>query len=186
MADTTARYGWPYQEAGDPPDGAGLGQDLAEAIETSVGAIEDAADTRLDALEASVDVLEGRLSLTTATANASPTSGTTELVVDQVAITAVSGKRYRITWSLSFTGTVDNDRFFLILRAGPTAADTQLKFNTVEIGNQFDAIVTTFWTAGASGAQTFSATARRNSGTGTLTASGAGTSPRHLSVERMD
>lgn len=52
MADTTTRYGFPFQEAGDPPDGAGLGQDLAEAIEDSLGDVEDGADTRLDALEA--------------------------------------------------------------------------------------------------------------------------------------
>lgn len=42
MADTTTRYGWPYQEGSDPPDGANLGQDLAEAIEATVGDLEDA------------------------------------------------------------------------------------------------------------------------------------------------
>src|SRR5688572_7086201 len=41
MADTTARYGFPFQEATDPPDGASLGQDLAEAVEATIGDIED-------------------------------------------------------------------------------------------------------------------------------------------------
>lgn len=41
MAGTTARYGFPYQEGTDPPDGASLGQDLAESVETSLGALAD-------------------------------------------------------------------------------------------------------------------------------------------------
>lgn len=61
MADVTTRYGFPYQEAADPPDGASLGQDLAEAIDTALGTVEDAADTRLDALEAADTALDGRL-----------------------------------------------------------------------------------------------------------------------------
>jgi hypothetical protein len=186
MADTTTRYGWPYQEAGDPPDGAGLGQDLAEAIETSLGTVEDAADTRLDAVEARVTTIEDRLTITTGTANVGPTNVATELIVDQVTINAVSGRRYCIEWVVAFTGTVTDDRFFLLLRAGATVADTQLKFTSVEINNQFDAIVKTYWTAGASGSQTFTATARRSAGTGTLTAAGSAINPRHLTVERMN
>jgi hypothetical protein len=185
MADTTTRYGFPYQEAGDPPDGASLGQDLAEAVENSLGTLEDNAESRLDAVEARVTTIEGRLAVTTATSNASATSGTTELIVDQVTISAVSGKRYKIEWVVPFSGTVADDRFFLLLRAGATVSDTQLKFVTVEINNQFDAVVTTFWTAGSTASQTFSATARRSAGTGTLTAAGSATNPRHLTVERM-
>lgn len=41
MADTTARYGFPFQEATDPPDGAGLGQDLAESVEAALSDLED-------------------------------------------------------------------------------------------------------------------------------------------------
>jgi hypothetical protein len=47
MADTTAIYGWPYQELTDPPDGSAVGQDLAEAIEATVDGIDD----RVTALE---------------------------------------------------------------------------------------------------------------------------------------
>jgi hypothetical protein len=61
MADTTTRYGFPFQEATDPPDGAAVGQDLAEAVEASLGTVEDAADTRLDALEAADTALDGRV-----------------------------------------------------------------------------------------------------------------------------
>lgn len=41
MAATTPVYGFPYQELGDTPNGAALGQDLAEAIEDEI--------TRVDA-----------------------------------------------------------------------------------------------------------------------------------------
>lgn len=186
MADTTTRYGFPFQEAGDPPDGADLGQDLAEAVDTALGTVEDAADTRLDQLEVRATALETRTTITSAASNASATSGTTELIVDQVTINGINGKTYRIEWSLSFTGTVTDDRFFLILRAGATTGGTQLKFATVEINNQFDAVVVAYWTAAATTPQTFSATARRTTGTGTLTASGAATNVRTLTVEQMD
>lgn len=41
MPDTTTRYGFPYQESDDPPDGAALGQNLAEAVETEIGVVDD-------------------------------------------------------------------------------------------------------------------------------------------------
>lgn len=41
MAGTTTRYGFPFQEVTDPPNGAGLGEDLAEAVEASLATIED-------------------------------------------------------------------------------------------------------------------------------------------------
>jgi hypothetical protein len=44
MADTTSRYSFPYQEAADAPDGPALGQDLAEAVEMSLGELEDRVD----------------------------------------------------------------------------------------------------------------------------------------------
>jgi hypothetical protein len=42
MSGDTNRYSWPYQTIGDAPDGPALGQDLAEAIEATVGEIDDA------------------------------------------------------------------------------------------------------------------------------------------------
>lgn len=41
MADATSRYSLPYQELTDAPNGADLGQDLAEAVETALGAVDD-------------------------------------------------------------------------------------------------------------------------------------------------
>jgi hypothetical protein len=41
MANTTSRYGWPYQELTDAPNGAAVGQDLAQAVEATVGGIHD-------------------------------------------------------------------------------------------------------------------------------------------------
>jgi hypothetical protein len=64
MPDTTTRYSWPYQEATDPPDGPALGQDLAEAVETTVGAIDDRLDDAeddIDLLQAADTALDGRL-----------------------------------------------------------------------------------------------------------------------------
>lgn len=45
MPGDTTRYSWPYQSAGDAPDGPALGQDLAEAVEATVGAIDDRTTT---------------------------------------------------------------------------------------------------------------------------------------------
>lgn len=41
MPGDTTRYSWPYQSAGDAPNGPTLGQDLAEAVEATVGGIDD-------------------------------------------------------------------------------------------------------------------------------------------------
>lgn len=48
MADSTTRYSFPYQEASDAPNGPALGQDLAEAVEVSLGTVDD----RVTVLEA--------------------------------------------------------------------------------------------------------------------------------------
>ena len=41
MAADTSRYSFPYQQLGDAPDGPALGEDLAVAVESSLGALED-------------------------------------------------------------------------------------------------------------------------------------------------
>jgi hypothetical protein len=40
---TTPTYAFPYQALTDPPDGAGLGEDLALAVETKIGLVARAA-----------------------------------------------------------------------------------------------------------------------------------------------
>ncbi len=50
----TSKYGLPYQELTDPPDGASLGEDLAEAVEDELTRIDGTATgygSRLDTLE---------------------------------------------------------------------------------------------------------------------------------------
>jgi hypothetical protein len=82
MADTTTRYGFPFQEATDPPDGAGLGQDLAEAVEASLGDVEDdltALTTRVTTAESDIDAHEAAWTTYTpvfTTASGSPAVGT--------------------------------------------------------------------------------------------------------------
>lgn len=68
MADTTSRYGFPYQETTDAPDGPALGQDLVEAVESALGTLEDALeaadtslDSRLDTAESDINTLETRV-----------------------------------------------------------------------------------------------------------------------------
>jgi hypothetical protein len=136
-------------------------------------------------LENRLAAVEGRLTVTTATSAASATSSTTELAVDQVTKTLVSGKVYRVRWVLAWSGTVGTDVFFVLLRSGSGTGGTQLTFRSVLISSLFGATLETFFTAGSSGSQTFTGTVRRSSGTGTMTCSGSATQPRHLTVELM-
>lgn len=48
MSATTPHYGWPYQTLTDPPDGAGLGEDLALAIEATVQGLDTQLNTQID------------------------------------------------------------------------------------------------------------------------------------------
>lgn len=41
MADVTTRYSFPFHETTDAPDGPALGEDLAEAVETALGSVDD-------------------------------------------------------------------------------------------------------------------------------------------------
>ncbi|GIE46211.1 hypothetical protein [Actinoplanes lobatus] len=127
-----------------------------------------------------------RAGTTTATSDASATSGTTELAIDQVTINAVSGHTYRIVWWCPWLGSVAADRFFLILRTGSGIAGTQLTFSTIVVASTSATegeTVITEWTAGSTASQTFTGTFRRSSGTGTLTAKGSGTQARLLTVD---
>lgn len=57
---TTARYAFPYQVASDAPAGNTLGQNLAEAVETKLGIVEDAKTAADTALDVRLDVIEGK------------------------------------------------------------------------------------------------------------------------------
>ncbi len=127
-----------------------------------------------------------RVGTTTATTDSSATSGTTELSIDEVTIDATAGQKYKITWVCHWLGSVAADRFFLILRLNSGIAGTQLQFTTVVIASTSateSRVVTAEWTASSTGSQTFAATFRRSSGTGTLTGKGTATGPRLLTVD---
>lgn len=123
-----------------------------------------------------------------ATTDVGPTSAGTELAIDQVTISAVNGARYRLQWFCPWVGTTAADRFFLIIRLGSGIAGTQLNFTTVNI-NQTAATETRMlvaeWVAAATGNQTFTATVRRQGGSGTLTVKGSATGVRILTVDRV-
>lgn len=144
-----------------------------------------ASDVNADVAKASL----GRIAQTDATANAAATSGTTELAVDQVTISAVNGYRYKITWNMSFTGTVVADTFLFRIRLGSGTGGSQLVYTCPAIpfnsGNQATVrqVMVTEWTASSTASQTFTATVVRNSGTGTATVTAASSALRTLSVD---
>jgi hypothetical protein len=93
-----------------------------------------------------------RVGTTTATSNGTATSGTTELVVDTVTASVVSGRRYRIKATFPHQHSVANDRFFLLIREGTTTGGTQLTYNTTfghTTGQADVLIIETDWTAPA-------------------------------------
>lgn len=159
MADTTARYGFPYQEGTDPPDGPDLGQDLAEAVETSLGTVEDAHDGRLDTLETAATSLDGRLDTAewklpryVVKANATARSSTATLAADSgtgqvlagiplevgtyeielVALftTAATAAGFQTRWA--FSGTVNGTSSY---RAGVGPADPATAIAANSLGN---------------------------------------------------
>jgi hypothetical protein len=59
MPETTTRYDLPWQEIDDPPDGSGLGQDLAERVEVVLGEVEDKVDAYINGPTRSVITASG-------------------------------------------------------------------------------------------------------------------------------
>lgn len=131
-----------------------------------------------------------RIGTTTRTSDTAASSGTTELQVDTVTGTVVSGRRYRLRWQALYTGTVLADRFFFILREGSGTGGTQLAFTTVIIdasGTPTESLsLECDYTASSSGSQTWTASVRRNTGTGTMTAKGSATGPASLIVDSAE
>lgn len=131
-----------------------------------------------------------RIGTTTRTSDTAASSGTTELQVDTVTGTVVSGRRYRIRWQVLFTATAAADRFFFILREGSGLLGTQLAFTTMIVdasGTPTESfILECDYTATASGSQTWTASLRRNSGAGTMTAKGSATGPSSLIVDSAE
>lgn len=127
-----------------------------------------------------------RIGTTTAVTDLTATSGTTEKVLDTITVSVVSGRTYRISYICHYIGSVAADGYRIFLREGLTTAGTQLTYFSADCP-----IITMIlsrtgwvdWTASATGSQSFAACAARATGTGTLTARGAASQPRILSVD---
>ncbi len=103
MPGDTTRYSFPYQSVGDPPDGPSLGQDLAEAVEAALGAVDDVAATvtadlatkepLLDEMFASLSsYVTGAVTPLSSTANA-------DTLITSLAYTFKTGYAYEISYS---------------------------------------------------------------------------------------
>lgn len=152
---------------------------LADDIDTDVEAVSDVANA------ATV-----RVGKTAGTSDSSATSGTTELAIDQVTISAVNGKTYRITWNLQWAATsvAASERHFILLRLGSGTGGTQLTYITVvpkDTAAQEGAVVIAEWTASSTGSQTFTGSMRRSNGSGNISAKGGATNPRLLVVDQI-
>jgi len=194
MADTTAIYGWPYQEPTDPPDGADLGKDLAEAIEATVDSIDDrvdtaeatlvSLDTRLDTAEADLVtrprgvIKRGRR--TTAT-GAITTTETGVLRIDNIPV--VAGRLYRIsTTNINMDGSVANDigacRIRVSTAGAATTASTQIANIRQTIDDPTNSNIVPencFYVPGSSGTLSVLLSAVRVAGTGNVVVFCSGT-----------
>lgn len=130
-----------------------------------------------------------RIGTIPSTTDAAATSGTTESVVDTLTVSVVAGRRYRLQSYFPFTGTVAADRFLLRLREGTTNSGVQITYATGVVAAVGAVLIETpeaDWTAAATGTQSFSVTAARTTGTGTLTPKGSPGQPRILSLDYVD
>lgn len=115
------------------------------------------------------------------------TINTVETIVDQVAVSAVVGRTYRVRYMYPFQGTVAADRFIVRLRVGAgTAAltDQQLTYSKAVVtgaADVFTEYVEVDWVATVTN-PVFHATYVRSTGTGNITPRGAATQPRSLTV----
>lgn len=130
-----------------------------------------------------------RIATTTRTSDTAATSAAVELQVDTVTGLLVQGRRYRIRWFCVFSATTAADNFFFILREGSGTGGAQLAFTTEHIdasGITESKELEVDYTASATASQTFTATLRRSSGTGTITGKGASNGPSSLIIEVAD
>lgn len=124
----------------------------------------------------------GRVDETVEVSDEAPSSGTTELVVDSLTVGVVAGRTYRVTWVINWTGSVANDRFLMRTRA----AGAQLTYDTADVKSTpaiVQDVIVSEYVAGSTTNVTFTGTVQRVVGTGTLTARGAASQARILSVD---
>lgn len=110
MADTTPTYGWPYQEATDPPDGASLGEDLALAVEATVSALATATTHTVGT--------NGTAANTTGSTSTTPVLASTPISVTFVA--PASGKILFVGQVIAQSSSTGNGQAGVMIRAGGT------------------------------------------------------------------
>lgn len=152
MADTTTRYTLPFQETTDAPDGPALGEDLAEAIETALGDVEDAHDARLDAAEASITAAQADIAaleaaitpvITTVTATVG-TVATGFTVNDVRAATMAGGKLVSIDLYIqrsgaditATAGNIADTTIFTLAVAYRPSHDTSLTWSSGSVSGE--------------------------------------------------
>ncbi|WP_433793932.1 hypothetical protein [Actinoplanes sp. CA-252034] len=140
MADTTTRYGFPFQEATDPPNGADLGQALAEAIEARVATIDDrvtAINARISALETEVGRRGLRVYGNRGTGKTITSAETPILRVDGLALKG--GRAYSIRAPqirIDFATSTDKAAFQLRVSTSGVATTTSASVAHCETGDQ--------------------------------------------------
>jgi hypothetical protein len=129
-----------------------------------------------------------RIGQNTATTNTA-TITTTETAVDTVTVSLVSGYRYAIRWWAPALMSVAADVFYLRIREGSGTGGTQLSYSSAkapDAGAQVYPIeVYAEYVASATGSQTFTGTAIRNTGTGNISLRGSSTQGRYLTVDYL-
>lgn len=131
--------------------------------------------------------LNERLATTVRTTD-SGTVTTTETIADSVSAVLVSGRRYKIKWSVGYTSSIAADSLFLRIRednVSGTVASLVRAYSplTNGAGSRWAAIVEAEYTAVASAAKTFVGTYVRASGTGNVNIAAGVTYPTILSIE---
>ncbi len=114
----TSRYGWAYPEVTDPPNTALHLKNAEQAIEATVGGLDDTLAALMSVAVTSV------ASITTSATGISGVVGT-EIMGDTLTASGlVSGATYRVTYTAVMTGTVNGNYFEVRLRYAAGASVT--------------------------------------------------------------
>jgi hypothetical protein len=169
---TTSR-GYPYPNPGDPADVPADIQALATALNTDVGGI--------------TPLIQAKIKTASVTANS-----TTEVVIDSITWTAVTGESYMLMYDTSYQGTIVGDILELRMRykAGATvdATGTQfgIKRSRIEVANSGNPLAMHRVVTGiAAGQTTIGVTINRQAGTGVVQATGTATDEGALTLVRV-
>lgn len=112
---------------------------------------------------------------------------TTETVVDQVTISAVSGRRYRVRYLWHVVATTTTNLLYVRIREGwasSASPGSQLVYSQHQVPTNIESnIIEADWTAPSTGSFTFTATAFRQSGSTNSTFRGAPSQARSLTVD---